>query len=234
VALKGTNRLAREINRRLAGLTERNAKGMRALRREYSGLLAAKDAAFVIQLAMSLLGQSDGLCRIVAYELISHHRAARESLTPKHVVALGRGLNSWSSVDGFACHLSGPAWRDGQIPDDLVLSWTKSPDRWWRRAALVSTVALSRRGEDADVRRVIKICRTLSSDPDDMVVKAMSWALRELGKKNPRSAREFLVTHKETLAARVLREVENKLSTGLKNPRRRPANDESNRGSAGR
>ena len=54
-----------------------------------------------------------------------------------------------------------------------------------------------------------------------MVVKALSWALRELGKKHPEKARKFLADHRRDLAARVIREVENKLTTGLKNPRRR-------------
>jgi 3-methyladenine DNA glycosylase AlkD len=52
-----------------------------------------------------------------------------------------------------------------------------------------------------------------------MVVKALSWALREVAKKHPKEARAFLTSHKNTLAARVLKEVNNKLSTGLKTPR---------------
>jgi 3-methyladenine DNA glycosylase AlkD len=51
-----------------------------------------------------------------------------------------------------------------------------------------------------------------------MVAKAMSWALRELVVHDPRAVREFLARHDETLAARVKREVTNKLTTGLKNP----------------
>jgi hypothetical protein len=42
----------------------------------------------------------------------------------------------------------------------------------------------------------------------DMVVKALSWAVRE-----------FLAENENVLAKRVLREVRNKLTTGLKNPR---------------
>jgi 3-methyladenine DNA glycosylase AlkD len=54
-----------------------------------------------------------------------------------------------------------------------------------------------------------------------MVVKAMSWALRELVVHNPDAVREFLSEHEDTLAGRVKREVGNKLATGLKYPRRR-------------
>jgi 3-methyladenine DNA glycosylase AlkD len=61
----------------------------------------------------------------------------------------------------------------------------------------------------------------LLADRDDMVVKAMSWALRELAKRDPDSVRDFLSKHENELAKRVLREVRNKLKTGLKNPQRK-------------
>ncbi len=64
------------------------------------------------------------------------------------------------------------------------------------------------------------MCALLVEDRDDMVVKALSWALRELSKRDSKTVRVFLAEHKEVLAARVLREVRSKLNTGLKNPRR--------------
>ena len=43
-------------------------------------------------------------------------------------------------------------------------------------------------------------------------------ALRELAKRDPKAVRTFVAEHKDRLAARVLREVRNKLTTGVKNP----------------
>jgi 3-methyladenine DNA glycosylase AlkD len=54
-----------------------------------------------------------------------------------------------------------------------------------------------------------------------MVVKAMSWALRELVVHDPDAVREFLAEHEDVLAGRVKREVGNKLALGLKYPRKR-------------
>jgi 3-methyladenine DNA glycosylase AlkD len=132
---------------------------------------------------------------------------------------MGTGIDSWGAVDCFGCYVSGPAWRDGQLPSEVVMAWTRSDDRWWRRAALVSTIALSRRGEPKDIPRTIDVCRRLAADKDDMVVKALSWALRELAKRCPDEVRHFVDGQNHTLAARVKREVHNKLVTGLKNPR---------------
>jgi len=60
----------------------------------------------------------------------------------------------------------------------------------------------------------------LVDDSEDMVVKALSWALRELVPHDPVALRAFLREHDRALAARIQREVENKLPTGLKTPRR--------------
>ena len=67
--------------------------------------------------------------------------------------------------------------------------------------------------------KTLMVCEMLVADRDDMVVKALSWALRELSKRDPKAVSKFLREHDGVLAARVVREVNNKLTTGLKNPR---------------
>jgi 3-methyladenine DNA glycosylase AlkD len=129
-------------------------------------------------------------------------------------------MDSWWSVDSFARTLAGPAWLRRQVSDERIHRWARSEDRWWRRAALVSTVALNMRsqGGPGDVDRTLAVCRLLLEDHDDMVVKAMSWALRQLVVHDPDAVQQFLDEHEEALAARVKREVRNKLTTGRKNP----------------
>ena len=106
---------------------------------------------------------------------------------------LGQGINSWWTMDSFARTLSGPAWRDGLVRDELIVKWAHSPDLWWRRAALVSTVAFNVRsqGGKGDMPRTLSICRLLVADHEDMVVKALSWALRELVYFDPPRWRGF-------------------------------------------
>jgi 3-methyladenine DNA glycosylase AlkD len=62
----------------------------------------------------------------------------------------------------------------------------------------------------------------LLGDPDDMVVKAMSWSLRELAKQDPKVVEAFLLKEDDRLSSRVKREVLNKIKTGVKSPRTRP------------
>jgi 3-methyladenine DNA glycosylase AlkD len=213
--------LVAEIITRLALLSERNTESIRALRREFSKRLSKAPSDTVVDLSLQLLKREEAVPRFLAYELIQHHREALRSLNPKKLKLLGAGIDTWVAVDTFACYLAGPAWREHQVPDTLIVRWAHSKDRWWRRAALVSTVPLNSkaRGGHGDAARTLAICEILVSDRDDMVVKALSWALRELTKRDPAAVRGFLRTHQAVLAPRVIREVQNKLRTGLKNPR---------------
>jgi len=54
-----------------------------------------------------------------------------------------------------------------------------------------------------------------------MVIKALSWALRELIPNDQESVQKFICENENVLAARVKREVKNKLITGVKNPKRK-------------
>ena len=55
-----------------------------------------------------------------------------------------------------------------------------------------------------------------------MVAQALSWALRELVVHDAAALRAFRDEHEPSLAALVKREVRNKLTAGLKNPRHQP------------
>jgi 3-methyladenine DNA glycosylase AlkD len=173
----------------------------------------------VIELAQALAGCGILECYRVACQLLSGHKAALAALQVEEVEALGEGIDNWVAVDNFAVLVAGPAWREEQIPDDVVRGWARSEDRWWRRTAVVCTVALNQkaRGGDGDAPRTLDICRRVVSDRDDMVVKALSWALRELAKRDPAPVVAFLEEHEELLPARVKREVRRKIETGRKN-----------------
>lgn len=209
--------VASQIENDIQTLPVKNTASIRRLRRTYSQDRMQAEPAFIFKLAQELL-MKPGL-RWFAYELIRYHRATFRNIGPSELEELGQGIDSWHSVDAFARTLSGPAWLNGQIPDSLIHAWARSEDLWWRRAALVSTVALNVRshGGPGDVPRTLTVCRLLVDDHEDMVEKAMSWALRELVIYDPEAVQAFISEYEERLSARVKREVKNKLATGLRN-----------------
>ncbi len=222
--------LSREIVRRY-GPGPRKAWAWEPLRREYSERLATAPAEDVVALAVELFDTGVNGLRWFGSSLVHHHPRALGRLRASDVEAMGRSMDGWGAVDAF-CSVSGPAWALGRIREARVHRWARSPVRWWRRACLVSAIATGPRdspfrrrhakprGGHLALERTLAVCRLLVDDRDDMVEKALSWVLRELAAPFPREVRGFLREHEPGLAARVRREVANKLETGLKNPPR--------------
>ena len=186
------------------------------IRRQFKG----ESGAYVMAVARELSGVHG--CRWFSRCLVRYHPEAFGSLDDALVEAFGQGIDGKDSVDSYARILSGPAWVQGLVTDDLVRRWARTGDRRWRRAALVSTVALNTRGDGGtgDAPRTLAVCRMLVDDRDDTVVQALSWALRALAPHDPDAVGAFLVEHEGSLAAPVKREVGNKLATRLQSPRR--------------
>jgi 3-methyladenine DNA glycosylase AlkD len=215
------SKAALQIDAKIRALPVLKTPAARAIRRQYSHQLKQADPTFILNLSRELIERHDQ--RWLAYEFIQNHQSTFQKIGKAELEELGQGINSWDTTDAFARILAGPAWLNGQVTDKLIHKWANSRDLWWRRAALVSTVALNKRsqGGKGDVIRTLTVCSLLVSDHEDMVAKAMSWALRELVVHDPGAVNEFLIEHKAELPARVKREVRNKLRTGLKNPKRK-------------
>jgi 3-methyladenine DNA glycosylase AlkD len=212
--------LAKEIVQDLDALSAGDTESVRRLRRGYSLRLKRAPAAGVVEVAKIVAARADFRSRFVAYELLKEHKKAFSTVTTPLILELGRGLDSWGMVDCFASYISGPCWQEGRLTTEVVRGWSQSTDRWWRRAALVSTIALSRLGQSDQVPAIIEICTLAVPDRDPLVVKALSWALREFSKSRAKEAQAFLAQHSSGLASLVTREVRCKIATGLKAPRR--------------
>jgi 3-methyladenine DNA glycosylase AlkD len=206
----------------LRSVKVRKTAHFRAVRKQYTTQLKQAAPAEMLALADWLLHQPEMIIHLMTYELLHYHKPTLRSLDRTNLERLGRVLASWQHTDTFAPYLAGVAWRQGQIEDAVVDKWAASEDVWWRRAALVCTIALNTRarGGKGDTERTLGVCRLLVTDGEDMVVKAMSWALRELIVHDEGAVRAFIEEHEKALAARVKREVRNKLETGLKNPKK--------------
>ncbi len=199
-----------------------SAPKMRGVLRIVLQDLKGEDPGRVLQMARLLRSAGTHEGRQMAFELLDRRKDVRALLGPRDVRELGDGNDNWASVDAFSVYVAGPVWREGQLADREILTWTRSTDLWWRRTALVATVALNMksRGGTGDVRRTLMICTPLATDAVPMVAKGLSWALRALIAVDRAGVEAFLHEHGDDLPALVRREVGNKLRTGKKNPGR--------------
>jgi 3-methyladenine DNA glycosylase AlkD len=195
-----------------------------AIRRVVRDLARAtrpQSPAAILRLAVALARKGSIEGRQVGYELLGRRADALALVDRAVAERLGRGNDNWASVDAFATTVTGPAWRLGHLADGDLLAWARSTDPWWRRTALVSTVALNTasKGGQGDSRRTLLICRATMADLTPMVAKAVSWALRSLAPHDPAGVLVFLDRYGRRLPAAVVREVRTKVFTGRKTDR---------------
>ena len=218
--------IVRETVAEIANGRRPGVPGKRVVRKKLSAQLISAAVADVVAIGAGIAGappMKAARARWVGWELINKHKGALEALDLATVEALGAGNSSWDEVDGYGIYIAGAAWLRGRIRDADVHRWAKADDLWRRRAALVATVVLNLKsqGGRGDTQRTLAIANLLIDDREDMVVKAMSWALRSLVSWDREAVENFLDQHEERLAARVKRETRTKLRTGVKNPKTR-------------
>jgi hypothetical protein len=214
--------LVREAVAEITGPRRIGVPGARAVRKRLSRQIRSADAADAIAIGLALAStpaMKPARARWVGWELINKHPGALDTLDLPTVEALGAGNSTWDEVDGFGIYILGAAWLRGRIKDADVRRWAKDADLWRRRAALVATVVRNTKthGGTGDAKRTLAIASLLIDDREDMVVKAMSWALRCLVNWDRAAVERFLTEHDARLAARVRRETRTKLRTGKKN-----------------
>jgi 3-methyladenine DNA glycosylase AlkD len=155
----------------------------------------------------------------IAFEYLQTEKNLYKSLTEDYIESIEKNLDNWLSVDYFGAIVVGCAWRENLISTEKVKRYLSSDNFWIRRIAIVATVSLNQkaRGGLGDSKRTLEICRLVVDDHKEMIIKALSWALRELTKIDKESVIEFVDKYKNSLHKKVLREVNSKLETGLKN-----------------
>lgn len=107
-------------------------------------------------------------------------------------------LNSWDVCD-LCC---GNLFAKVKNPLKLAERWIKKEDEFTRRAgfATLCSLALPRaKTTDQELCRFLPLIKIHAADPRPMVYKAVNWALRNIGKRNPRLTPRALACAREIL-----------------------------------
>lgn len=172
-----------------------------------------------IDLCKALVDTGVFECQVLAYEMIGRDKKLLNALEYKDLADLGKNLDNWASVDHYTVGIFGVLWGKGVVKDVHIDILLESDNFWDRRVAVVSTVALNlkSRGGRGDTPRTIAVCERVVDERHDMIQKALSWALRELSKRDREAVIVFMEKYENRLANRVVREVNHKLDFGTKN-----------------
>jgi len=131
----------------------------------------------------------------------------RRKYRPDHFDVLERWLevyvDGWGSCDDLCTHALGEFIL--RYPEFLprVKAWSRSKDRWQRRASAVTLIYGARRGKN--LAHVFQAADALLTDPDDMVQKGYGWMLKVASKTYPDEVFQYVMRHKKAMPRTALR-----------------------------
>ena len=112
-------------------------------------------------------------------------------------------INNWAKCDGFCNHSIGSFVERYPETVQELKTWTKSNNRWLRRAAAVSLIIPAKRGEF--LADVLEISDGLLLDKDDMVQKGYGWLLKEASRLHQKEVFDYVVSKRKTMPRTALR-----------------------------
>jgi 3-methyladenine DNA glycosylase AlkD len=119
-------------------------------------------------------------------------------------------VSSWADHDALVQYLIGPMMVADPRRLRRVFVWSRSSNRWLRRAAAVALL----RGTNQGLYwpEVQQITRALLNDEDDMVRKGLAWLLRETARYDGKRTMPLLMSIRERAPRPVLRTACERLS----------------------
>jgi len=155
--------------------------------------------------------------RLSVTYLFEHYKQCAPGLTRGHFERWRQELDNWEVTDGLGWVLAHWLLGDPDTRLDYLGELIADQDVWSRRLALVATTSINRGHTGFTVPDLtLELVDRVKEERHPMITKAVSWALREMAKTHPDQVAAYLETNREVLAAHVVREVNNKLRTGLK------------------
>lgn len=112
-------------------------------------------------------------------------------------------LNTWATVDALCPGCVGRLLEEFPDLRSKIKAWARSPNRWVRRASIVSLLRLAKSQANQDV--IYEMAKSHLGDRDDLIQKANGWLLREAGKKDHRRLEKFLLENGPKIPRTTLR-----------------------------
>ncbi|MBN2853339.1 MAG: DNA alkylation repair protein [Clostridia bacterium] len=112
-------------------------------------------------------------------------------------------INNWASCDSLCNHTIGSYFEMFPHKVSKLLEWTKSDNRWVRRAAAVSLIIPARKG--LFKKEIFDIAEALLMDKDDMVQKGYGWMLKSAAENDVEAVYQFVLSKRKVMPRTALR-----------------------------
>jgi 3-methyladenine DNA glycosylase AlkD len=112
-------------------------------------------------------------------------------------------VNNWATCDTLCNHTVGAFIEMYPKFVTSLTNWSKSVNRWKKRASAVSLIIPARKG--LFLTEIFEIADNLMSDPDDLVQKGYGWMLKAASDAHQTEVFDFVVSRKEIMPRTALR-----------------------------
>jgi 3-methyladenine DNA glycosylase AlkD len=141
----------------------------------------------------------------IGIEVLARYRRA---FTPRLLAVWKRWLAAnhsanWATTDAMCGALIGPLIVAHPELDVRLEAWSRHRNMWVRRASIVGLIPRARRGDSLEL--VYEIAKRLHADREDLIQKAVGWALREAGKTDPARLERYLRANGRAIPRTTLR-----------------------------
>jgi len=123
-------------------------------------------------------------------------------------------INNWASCDTLCNHTVGTFIEMYPAYLKELKRWSKSDNRWVKRASAVSLIVPARKGMFLD--DIFEIAGILHSDSDDMVQKGYGWMLKVASQSHQKEVFDYVMSRKKTMPRTALRYAIEKMPPELK------------------
>lgn len=169
----------------------------------------------ILQLCNDLLESGYSEERTIAFDWAFRLRRIYEKTDfPLLKSWLKRYVHSWGACDDLCTHAFGALIF--QFPEFVqkIRAWTRSKNRWIRRASAVVLIYSIRRKKR--LRAIFQTADALLTDQDIMVQKGYGWMLKEASNHYPEEVFEYVMENKKEMPRTALRYAIEKLAPELK------------------
>jgi 3-methyladenine DNA glycosylase AlkD len=184
---------------------------VRKLSSEFFQKIKKKPKQQILQLCNLLLESGYSEQRTIAFDWAFRLRKLYEKSDFQLLSTwLMKHVHGWGACDDLCTHALGVFIY--QFPEFIkkIREWTRSKNRWVRRASAVCLIYSVRRKEHLE--QVLETADALLTDQDIMVQKGYGWMLKEASNHYPKEVFDYVMKNRREMPRTALRYAIEKLS----------------------
>jgi 3-methyladenine DNA glycosylase AlkD len=210
LASAGTPERAESERRYLKSELRHYGVGLPTIRRLAKTAAAGLDHDSLVSLASALWSEPVHERRMLAATLLEDRSDLLEPSDLPVLESFIRQSRTWALVDTLAPSVTGPLFDRHPELEPALDHWSRDPDVWIRRSALLVHLRPLRAGA-GDFERFGRYADAMLEEKEFFVRKAIGWVLRDTGRRRPELVYAWVAPRTHRMSGVTIREAVKRL-----------------------